>query len=190
LPATARRSSGEGSAPLLLIAAARRLEPLNLLLARDTYLDAFWAAMVFARLAGAMADVATAARAAPQPATPPRAADLLLDGPALLITDGYAAGTPVLADALSRFVKPGAAEEGLRLVLHLLAGEMAPATALHDEGRAVTEATGRSVAPYSELMASAVCANGLGRYEQALAAAEQAIEYPHELGFAKLTLPS
>ena len=37
--------------------------------------------------------------------------------------------------------------------------------------------------------ASAVCANGLGRYEQALAAAEQAVEYPHELGFAELTLP-
>ena len=122
--------SGGGAVPLLLIAAAKRLEPLNLQLARDTYLDAFWAAMVFARLAGAMVDVATAARAAPQPATPPRAADLLLDGLALLITDGYAAGTPVLAEALSRFVKPGAAEEGLRW--RTLAADSA--VALWDDG--------------------------------------------------------
>ena len=259
----------ETLAPGQVASAARRLEPLNLQLARDTYLDAFWAAMVFARLAGAMAEVATAARATPPPATPPRAADLLLDGLALLIADGYAAGTPVLKDALSAFVNDGPAEEGLRwrtlaadtavalwddhawetildrhlelaratgaldalplvldarLLLHLLGGEMTLAAARHDASRAVTEATGRTVAPYSDIMlaalrglqadvdafretllkivvpraqglavtltwwASAVCANGLGRYEQALAAAEQAVEYPHELGFAELTL--
>ena len=44
-----------------------------------------------------------AARAAPPPSQPPRAADLLLDGLALLITDGYAAGAPMLQRALSAF---------------------------------------------------------------------------------------
>ena len=47
--------------------------------------------------------VATAIRAAPPPAPPPRPVDLLLDGLGLLITDGHAAGTPVLRRAVSAF---------------------------------------------------------------------------------------
>jgi DNA-binding CsgD family transcriptional regulator len=73
--------------------------------ARDTYLDALAAALFAGRLArGTSArQVARAARSAPRPPGHPRASDLLLDGLALLITDGYASGTPVLQQALGAF---------------------------------------------------------------------------------------
>ena len=104
-------------APSLLLAAAKRLEPLDVRLSRETYLDALTAAVFAGRLGGA-ADaplVATAARAAPPSAPPPRAADLLLDGLALLITEGHAAGTPSLRNALSAFHRDEiGTEEGLR----------------------------------------------------------------------------
>ena len=48
-------------------------------------------------------EAARAARAAPPSSQPPRASDLLLDGLALLITEGYAAGTPTLRRAVSAF---------------------------------------------------------------------------------------
>jgi RNA polymerase sigma factor (sigma-70 family) len=103
-------------APPLLLAAAQRLEPLNGRLAREIYLDALTAA-IFAGGLGAGADArtvaATAVAAPPPPA--PRAADLLLHGLALLITDGHAAGTPVLREALVAFRSDGISpEEGLR----------------------------------------------------------------------------
>ena len=58
--------------------------------AREIYLDALTAALFAGRLgaAGDARQVATAACAAPPPAPPPRAADLLLDGLALLISEG------------------------------------------------------------------------------------------------------
>jgi DNA-binding CsgD family transcriptional regulator len=95
-------------APPLLLNAAKRLEALDVRLARETYLDALIAAVSAHRLAsgGGALEVAEAARAAgyarssPQPA---RAPDLLLDGWVLLITEGYAAGTPTLGRALSAF---------------------------------------------------------------------------------------
>ena len=81
-------ASGMGSdAPSLLLKAAKRLEPLNLDLARDIYLDA-WAAASFAgRLAGAgdMLEVSRAVRALPPAANPPRPVDLALDGLALRV---------------------------------------------------------------------------------------------------------
>src|SRR4051794_38518104 len=95
-------------APALLLAAAKRLEPLDVALAREIYLDALSAALFAGRLGGASdaRRVATAARAAPAPAHPVRAADLLLDGLALLITEGPAAGTPMVRRALSAFQSP------------------------------------------------------------------------------------
>ncbi|MEA2129926.1 MAG: hypothetical protein QOJ85_2817, partial [Solirubrobacteraceae bacterium] len=77
-------------APPLLLAAAKRLEPLDVGLARETYLDALWAAMFVGNLAdgGGLPEVARAARGAPPASQPARAADLLLDGLALLNTDG------------------------------------------------------------------------------------------------------
>jgi DNA-binding CsgD family transcriptional regulator len=97
-------SRGNGACPLLL-AAARRLEPLDAALARETYLDALSAAMFAGRLAGGhgLPEVAAAARRAPPVKHQPRKADMLLDGLAVLFTDGYAAGTPICRRALQAF---------------------------------------------------------------------------------------
>jgi DNA-binding CsgD family transcriptional regulator len=96
-------SRGTEATPLLL-AAARRLEPLDLNLARETYLDAFSAALFGARLNGSIGvpEVAQAARAAPRRThDEPTTADLLLDGIAA-ITDDYGAGVPLCRDALQK----------------------------------------------------------------------------------------
>jgi DNA-binding CsgD family transcriptional regulator len=93
-------SHGRDAAPLML-GAARRLEVLDAGLARETYLEAFTAALFVGRLSpAAVGDVARAARMAPAPLVPARAPDLLLDGLALLVTEGYTAGTPALRRAL------------------------------------------------------------------------------------------
>jgi DNA-binding CsgD family transcriptional regulator len=255
-------------APPLLLTAAKRLEPLDAGLARETYLEALWAALFVGRLASGagLLDVAQAARAAPPSSQPPRAADLLLDGLALLLTEGHTAGTPILRRALSEFRSEhipreeeirwlhfacrtavdlwddeawyvlasrhvelardaGALSElpialNTRIGVHLNAGELAAAASLIEEVQAVTEAAGSQIAPYgaiglaawqgreaeaSELFeasvkevvprgegvgltaiqwASAQLHNSLGRYEDALAAAQQFGERPEELLFA------
>src|SRR5262249_6887951 len=73
--------------------------------ARETYRDAFDAALVAGRLAAdaGMPEVAQAALAAPTAPQPPSAADLLLDGLAVLTTRGYAAGAPMIKRALNAF---------------------------------------------------------------------------------------
>jgi len=262
---TASRGS---DAPALLLKAAKRLEPLDVPLARETYLDALSAALVAGRLAGGVGvlEVAKAARAVPPAPEPPRAADLLLDGLAELIAEGYAAGTPMLKRALSAFRSDDISkEEGLRwyalacriamnlwddeswdvlstrqvqlardagalavlfialrsrIGLHLHAGELAAAASVAEEAEAVAEAIGSRFAPYdvlaltvwrgreadaSELLEACVkevvargegmglatirwlsagLYNGLGRYEEALAAAQQASAYPHDFLFS------
>jgi DNA-binding CsgD family transcriptional regulator len=95
-------------APPLLLAAAKQLEPLDVGLARETYLDALWAALCVFRLGrgSGLREVAQAAQAAPRPhpsRQPPRAADLLLDGLASLFDAGPPAGTPTLRRALRAF---------------------------------------------------------------------------------------
>jgi DNA-binding CsgD family transcriptional regulator len=93
-------------APPLLLKAAKRLEPIDVDLARDTYLDALNAALFAGRLAspgGSSPEVSRAARAAPQPSHPPRAPDLFLDGFAAQCTEGYAAAAPILQRALAAF---------------------------------------------------------------------------------------
>jgi DNA-binding CsgD family transcriptional regulator len=111
-------SSSRGSdAPPLLLKAARQFEPLDSRLARETYLDAMAAAQFAGRLAlgGSAREVAEAARAAPSPPQPARPPDLLLDGLALLVTEGYPAGAPVLRQAVSAFRGTDlSTEEGLR----------------------------------------------------------------------------
>jgi DNA-binding CsgD family transcriptional regulator len=253
-------SSRGSDIPPLLLTAARLFEPLDARLARETYLEALSAALFAGRLAPAsgLREVAEAARGAPPPPRPARATDLLLDGLALLATDGYPAGAPVLKRAVSAFRSDGVSrEEGLRWLWqachaaaliwdygswdvlsarlvtlareagalaalplafetrtwpYVLAGEFTEAASLVAQVEAVTEATGSSIAPYASLMlaalrgreteaaelieagmkeaerrregewltfaqwATAVLHNGLGRYEQALAAAEQASE--------------
>jgi DNA-binding CsgD family transcriptional regulator len=99
--------TGRGrDAPSLLLSAARRLEPLDVRMARETYLEALDAA-IFAGSLGSergVLEVAEAARAAPPAPEPPQASDLLLDGLATLFTEGYAAGVPTLKRALDAFL--------------------------------------------------------------------------------------
>jgi DNA-binding CsgD family transcriptional regulator len=250
-------------APPLLLKAAKRLEPLDHRLARETYLEALTAVFFPGRLApgGSVLEAARAARAAPPSSQPPRPSDLLLDGLALLITEGYAAGTPTLRRAVdafreedmsrgdgrrwlwlasrvaaflwddeawdvlsARFVglaRDAGALSVLPLALttrsgvHMFAGEFGIASSLLEEVVAVNEATGASLAPYVGLASvtfrgreaeaaqlieaatgevvrrgegqgltfiywvTAVLHNGLGRYEEALAAARQAGEDAH-----------
>jgi DNA-binding CsgD family transcriptional regulator len=99
--------AGDGGreAPSLLLTAAKRLEPLDARAARGIYLDALTAAFFAGRLGGEVdaRRVAAAASAAPLPAPPAQAADLLLDGLVSLIRDGAPAGTPILRKAVSAF---------------------------------------------------------------------------------------
>ena len=97
-------TSHRGSdAPRLLLGAAKKLEPLDASLARETYLEALMAVQFAGRLAGGAAfEVAEAARAAP-PSPSPRAPDLLLDGLAVLISDGRATAAPLMKRALRAF---------------------------------------------------------------------------------------
>jgi DNA-binding CsgD family transcriptional regulator len=254
-------ASRRGSdAPPLLLKAAKSLEPLDVRLARETYLEALFAALFAGRLAlgGGAREVAEAARAAPPPPGAARAPDLLLDGLALVITEGYPAGAPMLKQAVSAFRSMDVSrEEGLRwgwqadrsagllwdyanwdllsarrvklareagaltalpfaatlrAGVHLWAGEFTVAASLVAEVESVTEATGSSIAPTgavalaafrgqeagaAELIeagtkdaerrgegarltffhwATAVLCNSLGRYADALAAAQQASE--------------
>jgi DNA-binding CsgD family transcriptional regulator len=107
-------ASGLGSdAPPLLLKAAKRLEPLNPDLARETFVDAWQAAFFAGYLAGAgdLLEVSRAARVLPSPAHPPRLVDLVLDGFALLVTDGPAAAAPLLRQATSALGRPGIPEE-------------------------------------------------------------------------------
>jgi DNA-binding CsgD family transcriptional regulator len=93
---------GPSEAARLLLSAARRLEPLDAGLARDTHLDALWAAMWAGHLgsSGGVLAAAEAARAAPPGPQPPRAVDVLLEAFALRLTRGYAAAAPLLTRAL------------------------------------------------------------------------------------------
>lgn len=93
-----------GDAPPLLLAAARRLETLDVALARHTYLDAVAAAIFAGRLARGpdLREVAAAARVAPPPHLP-RAADELLDAVALRLTDGYSTSAPMSKQVLETF---------------------------------------------------------------------------------------
>jgi DNA-binding CsgD family transcriptional regulator len=257
-----------GDAPQLLLEAARRLEPLDGALARETYLDAFAAALFADRLTrgSGVREIAQAVLAADWGESSrhsPRACDLLLEGIARVTIDGYAAGVPTLKRALRAFrEEPMSDEDALRWLwlacraaralgdeaswdelterqvrlarengelsllpialaerfsVQLFLGDFAAAEALVVEAEAVTEATDSSMAPQGAILAafsgdeaqatalidarrrevvrrgeglwlvstewaSAVLFNGLGRYQEALAAAEQAVSHPHELG--------
>jgi DNA-binding CsgD family transcriptional regulator len=265
-------SSRGSDAPPLLLKAAREFEPLDPRLARETYLDALAAATFAGRLAlgGGMREVAEAARMAPPSPGPTRGPDLLLDGLALLICEGYPAGAPVLRQAVSAFRGTDVSrEEELRWLwlacqaagmvwdhaswdvlsdrqvtlardagalvalpiafntragVHLFAGEFTEAASMAAQAESVTEATGSSIAPYGALAlavlrgreaqaahliqiatddvghrgeggglssvqwAAAVLCNSLGRYEQALAAAQRASEDSPAVRFASWAL--
>ena len=90
-----------GDAGRLFLSAARRLEPVDPELARETYLEALGGAMANdVEVVGGAPAVAAAARIGPAGTVPPRTVDLLLDAFAIRLTDGYAAAAPTLARAL------------------------------------------------------------------------------------------
>jgi DNA-binding CsgD family transcriptional regulator len=110
-------SGGGSDAPALLVKAAQQLEPLDAALARETYLDAWTAATFAGQFAGAgsLHEVARASRSAPQPTSAPRLSDLLLDGLAVLVTEGRARAAPLLRQAARVFAEDEITlEEGLR----------------------------------------------------------------------------
>jgi DNA-binding CsgD family transcriptional regulator/tetratricopeptide (TPR) repeat protein len=251
--AFARRRGSD--APPLLLDAAKRLVSLDPGLARETCLEALAAAM-FASGLGDGRDVLQVVRGAPPASQPPGAIDLLLNGLAMRVTQGYAAAVPPLREALNAFREDDgdspadnrwlwvacriatdlwehetwdelatrgvrrARETGALSVLpmvasylagvHVHAGEYAEASALLEESSAVTQAmhtaplvqAKQMIAAYRgndaqalELIdagrreaiargqgtavsmiecAHALLLNGLGRYDEALPAAERA----------------
>ena len=267
-------ASGLGSdAPPLLLKAAKRLEPLDAGLARETYLTAWMAALFAGRLAGAgdLLEVARTARSAPPHASAPRPPDLLLDGLAMVVTDGLAAAEPTLRRALHAFndaemtkaeelrwgwfaqaaasalwdddawrvmlvrqvrlAREAGALDQLPIMLGALgtavawSGDFAAAAAIDAEAGAVCEVTGSRAAPFTAMMlaslrgrqaeaapliegtiteataggqgiavayahwAAAILANGLGRYDDALASARQASEDTSTLYISMWALP-
>jgi DNA-binding CsgD family transcriptional regulator len=103
-------------APPLLLAAATQLEPLEPELARETYLDAWGAALFAGSLAtnGNLREVSEAAKQIAPLSRPPGPADLLLDGLATLSTDGHAVAAPTLREAGKAIAAEEAAEANLR----------------------------------------------------------------------------
>ncbi len=267
-------SSGLGSdAPPLLLKAAKRLESLNLEMAREAYMSAWMAALFAGRFAGAgdLAEVSQAAQALPRPARPPGVGDLVLDGLALLVTDGPAVAAPALHRAARAFASADiSAEEEIRwgwlgqaaasalwddvrcrailvrqvqlardagaldqLPIDLASlgtdaawrGDFAAAAALIVETDAVCAATGARSAPFAAILmaslrgdyaeaaplieatiaeaeaggqgiaatyahwAAAILNNGLGRYQEALAAAQDASQETPPLYMSMWALP-
>ena len=257
-------------APLLLLEAGKRLEPLDVDLAWDTYRDAFAAASTAGSLARAgMLDVASAVRTARMP-EPPRPQHLLLEGLAVLLTDGYAAGAPIMQQALEalsehavsggddfrwlpfacrmahdvwddrtwsvlyRRLVDQARRTGALMVLatglligepfELFAGNTALAAAMAEEAETIGALTGSRLGPLGSIVVaawkgreaeatqmlrtyddemlargegqwltvggwtSAVLYNGLGRYDDARAAAERGSRSPDELGLSSWSM--
>jgi DNA-binding CsgD family transcriptional regulator len=259
-------STHGSEAPAMFLDVARRLTPLSLTLASETYLEAMSAALFAGRLAAPGAssvDVAIAAMAAPKPPIL-RGQELLLEGFATFFCDSYEASVPIMRRAQSAFdVSEVPLNEQLRLkwfaanaaihtwddarweaisephvliardagalgelplaltqsvYVHLFAGDLTTAASLVDEISAATELTGVNLTPYGAVglaalrgreseaisviddsrvdvirrgegiglsmldWAHAILYNGLGRYDEACAAALQVFGYPHDLG--------
>jgi DNA-binding CsgD family transcriptional regulator len=103
----AAASSVSSEASLQLLTAARRLEPLAMPLARQTYLDA-WVAALFAghlaRPAGNLVQVSRAARSLPRPTGPISPFDELLEGLATQICESRSTAAPILRRAFGRLL--------------------------------------------------------------------------------------
>ena len=109
------RSRRGRDAPPLLLEAARRLDPLDARMARETYLEAIAAAMYAGRLGTAPdeREVAEAARASTGEQAE-GAADLLLEALVTRFTEGYAASAAPLSRALRAFGEPDGGGEDRR----------------------------------------------------------------------------
>ena len=105
-----RRGSG---ATRLLLDAASNFAPLDGGRARETYLEALGATISAGRLGRGLTarEAAEAARTAPPAPPPPRPLDLLLDGAAIRLAEGYEAGLPPLRRALDALRQRGGRNE-------------------------------------------------------------------------------
>jgi DNA-binding CsgD family transcriptional regulator len=121
-----------GDAARLLLRAARLVAPLDAGLARETYLEAIWAAMFAGGpfQPGGVREAAEAARAAPPGPDPPRAVDVVLDAVALRVTQGYAAAAAALTRALELLVSLDADAGEARRWLWLAGGRAGTMIAL------------------------------------------------------------
>src|SRR4051794_1860634 len=113
-------------APQLLLHAARRLEPLDPELARDTHLEALVAAIYAGRLANGddVAQVALGARSAPMDDEPLPPQQLLLRGLAIRLTDGCVAAAPTLRRALSAYREQERQLDRMCLAYNIVAEEL------------------------------------------------------------------
>ena len=130
----------------LLLSAARRLEPLDADLARETHLEALGAAMWAGDLdsPGGVLEAAEAARAAPPGPEPPRAVDVLLDAFAMRLTEGYAAAAPTLTRALELFLALDVGTDEAGRWLWLAGGRASAIDRPRAVGRRVLACPGRS----------------------------------------------
>jgi DNA-binding CsgD family transcriptional regulator len=245
----------------LTLSAARRIEPFDARAARETYMSALMAAATATSLTQdtRLEDAARAAQAAPAPPAPERPHDLLLEGLAMVITDGPAAGAAILRDALTAFrsetllhdegwwygyqcaaanllwdyeslqtlalshVQAARDDGALRMLpfaldeaafAHVLGGNLSIAESLIGEAEALIEATRSGMVLYAAAMlaawrgheseaerlidttisqaralgqglavnvlhsARATLYNGLGRYDAALTASQESVQFP------------
>jgi DNA-binding CsgD family transcriptional regulator len=132
------RNRRNGVSPLALKAASR-LEQVDLRLARDAYLEVLVAAIFAGHLTGLanLEVVAKAARAVPRPDGSSRVSDLLLEGLALLVTDGYKSSVDVLKKA-TRVFRGDVLSTEERLRWSWMAGAVAGFIWDHDSWDALT----------------------------------------------------
>jgi DNA-binding CsgD family transcriptional regulator len=116
----------------LLLSAARRLEPLDAKLARETHLESLGAALWVGELngAGGVLEAAEAARSAPPGPAVPRVVDVVLDALALRLTQGHAAAASTLTRALELFLAPDEEADESERWLRLTAGRAGGMVAL------------------------------------------------------------
>ncbi|MCW2963626.1 MAG: ATP-dependent transcriptional regulator, MalT-like, LuxR family [Actinomycetia bacterium] len=116
----------------LLLSAARRLEPLDAELARETHLESLGAALWVGELdgPGGVLEAAEAARSAPLAPAPLRVVDVVLDALALRLIEGHAAAAPTLTRALELFLAPDAGTAESERWLRLTAGRAGGMAAL------------------------------------------------------------
>ncbi|MFL6063769.1 MAG: AAA family ATPase [Friedmanniella sp.] len=144
-------------APPLLVQAAKRLERWDARLARETYLDAYSAALFAGSPSDGLRNLAEAVILALDPSEvgqPRCPSDLLLEGLALLTTQGYGAATPVLQRALTGFRRePLPDQEALRWlwlacrVARALSDDMAWDELTQQQVRVARRAGARSLLP-------------------------------------------
>ncbi len=192
---------GDGGASNLLLRVAERLAPTDGRLAREVYLEALTLEISRGlRSKFGVSAVCKAAHAAPPAPGSPQATDLALDGLIERFTEGYAAAMPQLRRALDTFAASDDMTDPERwgrlmtciamdlwddhrwqdvATRRLADGEEAggdvPYGAMVDADLGIVVSTDyRSIS--TQAYSKAVICNGLGRYEEARAAARWAVE--------------